>query len=90
MESETTQEQNINKILTDLGKSIKNYYDLYEKELVVQKEICENVWVLIQRFKILKDGQEKLRRKEADLVDVIEAEMLCQFNREIQKIHKSK
>lgn len=90
METQTPLEQNINKILTDLSKQFKNFYETFEKELISQKGTCESIWVLVQRFKILKKGQERLKRRDDDLSDMVEAEMLSSINREIRKVHQSK
>lgn len=90
METETNLETNLNKILTDLSKQFKFFYESYEKELSLQKKTCETIWELVHRLKILKKGQDRLKRKEDDLSEMIEAEMLTSVNREIRKVHQSK
>lgn len=83
METGIGLENKIYKILADLNKEFKQFYEIYEKELSSQKAVCRTALELVHRLGILKRRHDRLQ-------EIIEGEMIAHINREVQKIHNSK
>lgn len=62
-ECDTILEKKLNKIIIKLDQHFKDYHQIFENEIVAQKEIADKLWVLIHKYLFLTKYWHYLRLK---------------------------
>jgi len=76
-------------LLVDLEHRYRQFYDLYQCEILAQKTLIERIWLLTQRYLILISSEQSCRYPEVYTLSTEEA-IVNEYEEKLEVVRASK